>query len=355
MHFCATIHIHSDMYAVGIAPLAANKSALAEPRFCSSGEEQMSFDLRLLKPFLAVSDTMSFTRAAESLGVAQSRVSMLVKRLETQLGFSLFRRGTRQIELTCEGAKVLEHARLLQVAVRDMEETVRATQSAQRHDLTVGSTGVFELPQRLRLIEAFNAERPFVRLRFTHERTPRLIAALRAREFDLTFATFPFDATELRTFCFAASDVSVAVPCEHPLAERRTLRIEDLRGHTVLVYPSYVGKQHFDFWFSALEKAGAILAEAPDNHVISLARFAASRRMLAIVHTWRGQTLPQDILESMVLQPIADGDYMGVRLMLVRRTGTLSHPAEAFWRLAEVIAEQGEAPPDPVAPAAQPG
>ena len=53
--------------------------------------------------FCAVARNMSFTKAAEECGVAQSAISMQIKALEDELGFPLFERSTRKVSFTDAG------------------------------------------------------------------------------------------------------------------------------------------------------------------------------------------------------------------------------------------------------------
>ena len=72
----------------------------------------MNFDIDCLRSFLVVADTMSFSRAAESVGRSQSTVSQQIAKLETQVGKALLaRRKGRVIELTSEGGKLVQYAR----------------------------------------------------------------------------------------------------------------------------------------------------------------------------------------------------------------------------------------------------
>lgn len=72
----------------------------------------MNFDIDCLRSFVVVADTMSISRAAESVGRSQSTVSQQIAKLETQVGKALLvRRKGLVIELTSEGGKLLQFAR----------------------------------------------------------------------------------------------------------------------------------------------------------------------------------------------------------------------------------------------------
>ncbi|MGW9079983.1 LysR family transcriptional regulator [Streptomyces kronopolitis] len=68
-------------------------------------------DPRLLRAFTAVADALHFTRAAAGLHVAQQALSRDVRRLERELGATLFVRTTRQVALTPDGQRLLPYAR----------------------------------------------------------------------------------------------------------------------------------------------------------------------------------------------------------------------------------------------------
>lgn len=77
-----------------------------------------NLDIDLLKTFLAIADTGSFTRAAEDVNKTQSAVSMQMKRLEELLNRPLFARDGRASRFTPDGERLIEYARRM-VAMND--------------------------------------------------------------------------------------------------------------------------------------------------------------------------------------------------------------------------------------------
>ena len=74
-------------------------------------ERTLNFDIDCLRSFVLTADTMSISRAAESVGRSQSTVSQQIAKLEAQVGKPLLvRRKGRVMELTSEGGKLLQLA-----------------------------------------------------------------------------------------------------------------------------------------------------------------------------------------------------------------------------------------------------
>jgi DNA-binding transcriptional LysR family regulator len=86
-------------------------------------------DVRQLRQFLAVAETLNYTRAAERLVMAASPLSRSIQQLEIEVGGALFIRGTRKVELTPLGEALVPHARKtiadLDSLQRDMHRRVQ--------------------------------------------------------------------------------------------------------------------------------------------------------------------------------------------------------------------------------------
>ena len=78
-----------------------------------------------LRVFVAVAEHLSFTRAAESLGVSVSAASMQVQALEQRLGLPLFRRDGRSVEMTAEGVLMLPRVSPGHMAARNISFNAR--------------------------------------------------------------------------------------------------------------------------------------------------------------------------------------------------------------------------------------
>jgi len=95
-------------------------------------------DLELLRTFIEVNRTRHFGEAAESLHVTQAAVSARIKQLESMLGVQLFERMKRDIQLTPEGHRLLQHAESLLAGWQKARQEITAGGAKQQ--LSIGGT-----------------------------------------------------------------------------------------------------------------------------------------------------------------------------------------------------------------------
>ena len=150
----------------------------------------MNVTHRQLKAFLLVASHRNFSRAAEQMFIAQSGLSLMIRELEEQLGFRLFDRTTRNVQLTSLGTQFLPVA---QQNVQNIEGIVsRLGQSARSASLTltIGAppmTSSYLLPE---LIAFFNKSHPEVRVRVVDTDISNISSLVRGGEIDMGLGMF---------------------------------------------------------------------------------------------------------------------------------------------------------------------
>ncbi|MFJ8130220.1 LysR family transcriptional regulator [Streptomyces hydrogenans] len=139
-----------------------------------------------LRTFLAVAQTLSFTRAALRLGVRQSTVSQHVRRLEEATGRPLFVRDTHSVELTGDGEAMLGFARTILQAHERAAAFFTGTRLRGR--LRFGASEDFVATRLPEILESFRRAHPEVDLELTVELSGTLQARLAAGRLDLILA-----------------------------------------------------------------------------------------------------------------------------------------------------------------------
>ncbi len=144
------------------------------------------FDPVQLRTFLAVAQTLSFTQAAQRLGVQQSTVSQHVRKLEAAAGRRLFARDTHGVDLTEDGEAMLGFARTILEANERAAGFFAGTRLRGR--LRFGASEDFVLTRLPEVLEGFRRDHPEVDLELTVELSGTLHERLAAGRLDLILA-----------------------------------------------------------------------------------------------------------------------------------------------------------------------
>lgn len=143
------------------------------------------FDLVLLRSFLAVADTRSFTRAAAQLGVSQPTISQHVRRLEQAAGRVLVARDTREVRLTDNGDAMAGFARTILAA--HAEAVSYFSGSAMKGRLRFGTADDLAITQLPGILRHFRQLHPQINLELTVDQSGPLHRRLKGGQLDLIF------------------------------------------------------------------------------------------------------------------------------------------------------------------------
>nr|WP_175800573.1 LysR substrate-binding domain-containing protein [Burkholderia anthina] len=153
-------------------------------------------DLDLLRAFVAVVDTGSFTAAANVVGRSQSAVSQKVLRLEEALDVCVFERTSRSLRLTQEGERVLAGGRRLLAQYEAFMSELREPSQPARLRLGVSENLVHaQLPL---ILARFGERFPSVQLELATGSSAELVDAHRAGQLDVVFARRKHEGAPLR-------------------------------------------------------------------------------------------------------------------------------------------------------------
>ncbi len=200
------------------------------------------FDLRQLRYFVAVAESLSFTRAAEKLHISQPPLSQQIRALEEDLGARLFNRNKRRVALTEPGRLLLEEAR----AILARAETARmvVAQAADgckgRLRLAYPASLSFHgaLPQTLL---RFSDIAPDVRLELHEMYTETQYDALISGDIDVGLVrAMPKEqsvALKVQVDPIDNERLMLAMPTTHPLASRKRLHLHEVANEPFVTQP----------------------------------------------------------------------------------------------------------------------
>jgi len=192
-------------------------------------------DLRQLSYFVAVADDGQFTRAADRVSVAQPAVSMQIRRLEAELGETLFHRGRRAVTLTAAGEALLPHARDALAAAERGRDTIASLRGVLHGRLRIGVAGPVDHRLAMALGD-FHRAHPAIEIALTNQHNEPLLAAVSGGEMDATVVGLGAQPLppEVRARVVAIEPLVLAVRRGHPLGRRKTVALGELGDHPMI-------------------------------------------------------------------------------------------------------------------------
>jgi LysR family carnitine catabolism transcriptional activator len=197
----------------------------------------MNFSSRQLRAFLLVARYRSFTRAAHALFITPSGLSVLIKELETQLGFRLFDRTTRHVAPTSYGSEMLP---LVQKTLSELETaTTRIGRSATRasQSLALGAPPLISanvLPQAIR---EFREYYPALRIRLFDGIQSEILQMVESGKLDMGLGVFGATPGIRRTPFFRFSLMVIRADND-AAAHRASTTWSSLQGETMISLPA---------------------------------------------------------------------------------------------------------------------
>jgi DNA-binding transcriptional LysR family regulator len=286
----------------------------------------MNVTFKQVQAFVAVATTSSFSRAAEQLNVAQSRISVLIRDLEKELGVRLFDRTTRRMELTAAGREFRPHSEKLLADLKHAIEDTHALGERRRGRLTVAAPPLIMEALIPRLLVPFKRDFPGVRVVMIDARTDRIVETVKTGEADIGIGTFAQHEEGLVRTRLARDALLLFCLNKHPLASLQRPRWKDIVGTPMIALTRDSGVRHLvDYGCNA---AGiAVQAE----YEVALATTA-----LALVEVGLGIcVLPANALSAARTRPIVarplSHPTVTREITMIARHGRSLSPAAAEW------------------------
>lgn len=283
-------------------------------------------ELQQLETFLAVVEERSFSRAAQRLLRTQPAVSQVIRKLEDELGESLFERASRDGSLTAAGEVLRVYAERMVGLREEAASAVRELKTLERGQLNLAAneyTTLYLLP----LLDRFRHISPHISLAVQRALASKIPDDLLARRAELGVLSFRPDPEQFRSVVVYSDAVAFLVHAGHPLAGRRRVHLREL------------GAQNFVAHNVASPLRRQIIAtfaqhKTPLNIGVELPSLEAVKRFVAMGN---GVAFLPEIAAAreiergeLVKVPIAEVKLERQLRVVYRRAAALSHSAVAF-------------------------
>jgi len=193
-------------------------------------------DLRQIRAFVAVARERNFTRAAESLHIAQPAVSMAIGNLEAQLELTLFNRQGRQVMLTAEGEAFLRHAERILDDCRAADTEMAELKGLERGEVRIGIPPMMSSYYFPRIIRDFRARYPRLQLAVLGEGAARIQRLIAAGEIDMGVIAGSKIPEGLQSRRFLREEIVACVPARHGLAGRSSISLAEFLAEPLVQF-----------------------------------------------------------------------------------------------------------------------
>lgn len=195
-------------------------------------------ELRQLRYFVEVAEREHVSEAAEHLHIAQSAISRQIARLEEELGVMLFEKVGRNIQLTPIGKIFLLHAKTAIKAIEFAKYQIEEFLDPEHGTIKIGfptSLSTHLLPT---VISAFKDEQPNIAFHLRQGSYSFLMEAVKNRDIGLAFlGPVPTKDPDIDGHILFTENMSALLPISHPLSDKKSLRLNDLRNDPFVLFP----------------------------------------------------------------------------------------------------------------------
>lgn len=203
----------------------------------------MNFDLADLRAFIAVADLGSFIAAAQALHLSQPALSRRVDKLEQALGFKLFDRTTRKVELNAMGRSFMPRARHV---LNELENALLGM--TELSDRLRGHVTVACVPSAVGAFVAqglsdFHRQFPRIRVKLIDDTATNVLLSVARAEADFAISYLGTQEPDLEFEPLIEEDFVLACPSDHPLADRVAVSWTEMLKHECVMLAPGTGNR----------------------------------------------------------------------------------------------------------------
>lgn len=259
-------------------------------------------ELRQLKYFAKVAETLNFSEAAKMLCITQSTLSQQIKQLENELDTPLLIRSSHKVTLSEAGELILPHVRRVIYEAESCADRINDLNKLASGSLSIGVTYSFS-PILTETLLLFMKQYPKIKLDIYYKPMNELMELLKERVVDFVLAFKPTQSIEgVESHILFQNYLAAIVSEHHPLASKEKVTVAELRTYD-LALPSkgLQARNTFDSIISAHDPLRVRIELNEVNILLKLIRQSMLVTVLAeaTIHNETGvKAVPLDIPEN---------------------------------------------------------
>lgn len=204
----------------------------------------MYINLNQLRTFYLVVSEKSVTKASQRLFVTQPAVTMQIKALEENLGFKLFHKIGKNIELTDTGENLFKYAKKIFEIVEELEYVIEGYRELRTGSLTIGTTRSFARHLMPGLLSRLQEKYPGIKVYLKEASSQDIADGLMDFKYDLgIIGPFEFRG-KLKVIPYTKEEFCLVVSPNHKFSKKKRVSIKDLKDEPIIIREEGSGSRH---------------------------------------------------------------------------------------------------------------
>jgi LysR family hca operon transcriptional activator len=192
-------------------------------------------ELRHLRYFVAVAETLSFRQASSHLHLSQPSLSVQIKQLEDELGVPLLRRSKRRVEITRAGSVFLSAAKDILLKTKQASAAALHAESGEEGTIRLGFIPTASFQILPRLLDKIKRTLPLVNVELREGPEAPQIPAIRSGAFDISIGHLGRSYDQIESMLLIRERIVLALPKGHKASRKRAVGLKDLEGELFII------------------------------------------------------------------------------------------------------------------------
>lgn len=192
-------------------------------------------ELRQLRYFVAVAETLNFRKAGDLLHVSQPSLSVQIKQLEDELGVALLERSMRRVEITRAGKVFLSAAREILLKTKQASAAAIHAGSGEAGTIRLGFIPTASFHILPMLLDKMRKSLPHVNVELKEGPEALQVPGIQSGALDISLGHLGDSHDKIETMLLVREPIIVALPKGHKAARKRAVALKDFEGELFMI------------------------------------------------------------------------------------------------------------------------